>query len=388
MLTSDARTMLRGSAVRVHEQVMGRDAITLFGANEAAADVNIYDLNGNGVFEASETVATPARAAAIADYEFADDLHQPYVNEFILGLRRQFPWQLSVDVAGIYRSYKDNWARVDINGIYPSGPNQPFGGFGAVDPNRGIIFQQQNNSWSTLEYRALEVTVAKNMSHNFQLMAGVNRQWQHFGGTWNPTDPAKFIQPDTFPSDTLLYMPRGNNEENSLPIATGTTVHTYGPTWQEYSMRFGGTYMAPWGITLAGSYTMLAGPWSGPIVDQLPEGDPQLAVFGPASVRLANGTTQSNPLSTRMRFVFPTRGEGQVQAPPIKTLGLTVNKTVKLGGSREAVLGVAIFNVLNDGNYSQYNYNGANERFNTANYLQLRNQQPARAAQLTVLARF
>jgi hypothetical protein len=44
--------------------------------------------------------------------------------------------------------------------------------------------------------------------------------------------------------------------------------------------------------------------------------------------------------------------------------------------------------VLNDGNYSQYNYSGANERFNTANYLQLRNQQPARAAQLTVLARF
>ena len=173
-VTSDARTILRGSAVRVHEQVMGRDAITLFGANEAAADVNIYDRNGNGVFEASETVTTPARAASIADYEFADDLHQPYVNEFILGLRRQFPWQLSVDVAGIYRSYKDNWARVDINGIYPSGPNQPFGGFGAVDPNRGIIFQQQNNSWSTLEYRALEVTVAKNMSH--ELPADGRRQ--------------------------------------------------------------------------------------------------------------------------------------------------------------------------------------------------------------------
>jgi hypothetical protein len=387
-LTSDARTILRGSAVRVHEQVMGRDAITLFGANEAAGDVNIYDLNGNGVFEASETVTTPARAATIADYEFADDLHQPYVNELILGLRRQFPWQLSVDVAGIYRSYRDNWARVDINGIYPAGPNQPFGGFGAVDPNRGIIFQQQNNSWSTLEYRALEITVAKNMSHNFQLMAGLNRQWQHFGGTWNPTDPARFIQPDAFDSDTLIYMPRGNNEENSLPIATGTTVHTYGPTWQEYSMRFGGTYIAPWGVTLAGSYTILAGPWSGPIVDLLPVGDPQLAAFGPAQVTLANGTTQSNPLSTRMRFAFPTRGEGQVQAPPIKTLGLTLNKTVKLGGSREAVLGLAVFNVLNDGNYSQYNYSGANERFNTANYLQLRNQQPARAAQLTVLARF
>ncbi len=232
------------------------------------------------------------------------------------------------------------------------------------------------------------MTIAKNMANNFQLMAGVNRQWQQFGGTWNPTDPARFIQPDAFPSDALIYMPRGNNEENSLPIATGTTVHTYGPTWQKYSMRFGGSYIAPWGVTVAASYTVLAGPWSGPIVTQLPVGDPQLAVFGPTSVRLANGTTQSNPLATRMRFVNATRGDGQVQAPAIKTLGLTFNKTVRLGGSREVVAGVSIFNALNAGNYSQYNYSGANEVFNTANYLQFRNQQAARAAQATLLVRF
>jgi hypothetical protein len=387
-LTSDARTILRGSAVRVHEQVMGRDAITLFGANEAAGQVDEYDFNYDGVFESR--VVTPARSATIADYEFADGLHQPYVDEYILGLRRQFRGQFSVDVAGIWRSYQKMWARVDINGIYPSGPNQPFGGFGNIDPNRGIIFQQQNNSWSTLDYSALEVTVAKNMSNNFQMLAGFNRQWQSFGGTWNPTDPARFIQPNAFPSDALLYMPRGNNEDNSLPIATGTTVHTYGPTWQKYSIRLGGTYLLPWNVTLAGSYTILAGPWSGPIVDLLPENDPQLAVFGPARVTLPNGTTQSNPLSTRMRFVYPTRGEGQVQAPAVKTLGLTLNKSFRFGtaSAREFVAGLAIFNVLNAGNYSQYNYSGANEVFNTANYLQFRNQQPARAAQLTLLVRF
>jgi hypothetical protein len=385
-LTRDARTILRGSAVRVHEQVMGRDAITLFGANEAAEDRNEYDFDGNGVFES--VVVTPARSASIADYEFADGLHQPFVDEYIIGVRRQFGGQFSLDVAGIWRTYKDNWARVDVNGIYPSGPNQPFGGFGLIDPNRGIIFQQQNNSWSTLDYRAIEVTFAKNMSHNFQLLGGFNRQWQEFGGTWNPTDPARFIQPNAFPSDTLLYMPRGNNEENSLPINTGTTVHTYGPTWQKYSARFGGTYLLPWNMTLGGSYTILAGPWSGPIVDQLPVGDPQLAVFGPTSIRLPNGTTQSNPLSTRMRFVYPTRGEGQVQAPAIQTLGLTLNKTIRFAAQRELVVGASVFNVLNAGNYSQYNYNGANEVFNTANFLQLRNQQPARAAQLTVVMRF
>ena len=38
---------------------------------------------------------------------------------------------------------------------------------------------------------ALELTVAKNLSNNFQVMVGINRQWQQFGGTWNPTDPAR-----------------------------------------------------------------------------------------------------------------------------------------------------------------------------------------------------
>ena len=237
-------------------------------------------------------------------------------------------------------------------------------------------------------YRALEVTFAKNMSHRFQFLGGFNRQWQEFGGTWNPTDPARFIQPNAFPSDALLYMPRGNNEENSLPITTGTTVHTYGPTWQKYSARFGGTYLLPWNMTLG---RQLHDPGRSVVwPDRRSAAGWRSAARGVrADVHPApNGTTQSNPLSTRMRFVYPTRGEGQVQAPAIQTLGVTLNKSFRFAQQREFVAGVSIFNLLNAGNYSQYNYNGANEVFNTANYLQLRNQQPARAAQLTLLMRF
>ena len=43
--------------------------------------------------------------------------------------------------------------------------------------------------------------------------------------------------------------------------------------------------------------------------------------------------------------------------------------------------------ILNAGDYTQYNYNGANEQFNP-NYLGMRNQQPARALQVTVVYRF
>jgi carboxypeptidase family protein/TonB-dependent receptor-like protein len=385
LLTSDAKTVLRASYMRAGEQMMGRDAVTLFGAASRVGRRDEYDNNSDGIFET--VIVTPATSATIANYQFDPNLHQPYVDEFIVGFRKQFPGRIAVDVAGINRAYKDTYARLEINGFYPAGPNQPFGGFGAVDPTQGTVLQQTNNSWSQLNYTALEITITKQMSQHFQAMAGINRQWQHISGDWNPHDPAKFVQPNAFANDKLLYQPRGNNEENSLPLTTGTNTLTYGPTWQQYRLNFAGTYQAPFGVTLAASYTVEAGPWSGAIVTLLDPTDPALAVFGPSLIRLSNGTTASNPLSTRMRFVYPTRGDGQVMAPPVKTFGLKFGKLIPLGASRQAEIAANVFNILNAGDYTQYNYSGASETFNP-NYLQMRNQQPARALQMTVVYRF
>ena len=58
-----------------------------------------------------------------------------------------------------------------------------------------------------------------------------------------------------------------------------------------------------------------------------------------------------------------------------------------LGGDRQAEIAANLFNLLNAGNFTQYNYNGANETFNP-NFLQMRNQQPARALQVTLMYRF
>jgi len=286
LVTSDARNVLRGSYVRVGEQMMGRDAVTTFGGNARVGLRDDYGANLDQKIDS--TVLRPANTASVASYQFAPDLHQPYVDEFILGFRKQLPYSFGVDVAGIHRMYKDTYANYEINGFYPSGPNQPFGGYGAIDPNRGNVFQERNNTWSRLNYTALEITVTKNLTHGFQLMAGINRQWQNISGDFNPHDPAKFIQPSTFPNDKLLYMPRGNNEENSLPLTSGSTTLTYGPTWQKYRLNFGGTYLAKYDITLAASYTIEAGPWSGPIIDRF-AADP---VFGPSTVVSSTGVRQ------------------------------------------------------------------------------------------------
>ena len=383
MLTSDARNVLRTSWARLGEQVMGRDNVTTFGADNTVSFRREYDNDLDGVFET--TRLAPASTTTIAGEQIDKNLHQQYLDEFIFGFRKQFAGQIGMDAAYINRAYNDMWAEREINGYWPSAPGQPFGGFGRLDPNRGVILQQTNNSWSKLKYQAIEVTLTKNMSHGFQFMAGLNRQWHKMTGTWNPTDRAGFIQPNAFANDANLYMPRGNNDRDSLPD-TGNAL-SYGPTWMKYRGNLGVVWMAPLGLSIAGNFTMQAGPWSGAILKQLSATDPDIAKYGPATFRLPNGSIESNPLSTRNRYVYSTRGEGQIQAPAIMNLGVKVGKIVKLPGSREVELAGNIFNVFNDGAFTQYTYNSAYQSW-SPNFLQMRNRQPARAFQLTTVFRF
>jgi hypothetical protein len=382
ILTDDARNVLRASYGRLGEQVMGRDGVTIFGADDTVSFRREYDNDLDGVFET--TVLAPASSTSLAAQQIAEGLHQPYLDEFIVGFRRQFGWQIGLDVGYINRAYKHMWATVDINGIYPDGPGLPFLGFGRVDPNQGIVLQQTNNTWSQLKYQAIEMTLTKNMSHGFQMIAGLTRQWHKIDGTWNPTDPARFVQPNHFANNANLYMPRGNNDGNSLPD-TGNAL-SYGPTWMKYRGNLGGVWQAPWDINVAASATFQAGPWSGSPLYQLAANDPDVLRYGPATFRLANGSTAANPLATRNRYVFSNRGEGQVQAPMITTLGLKVGKVLRYQRYQLEVAG-NIFNLLNAGDYTQYSYNSAYQSW-SSNFLLMVNQQPARAFQLTVVTRF
>lgn len=152
LLTEDARNVLRGSYSRVHEQLQGgRHGVSSFGGDDSGALRDTYDLDGDGVFET--VFDTPARAATVSSQQFDPDMSQPYIDEWILGYRRQFPGQVSVDVAGIARVIDNQWALVDINGIYPDGPFQPFGGFGLVDPEQGRVDRLTNNDWSKIHYQ-------------------------------------------------------------------------------------------------------------------------------------------------------------------------------------------------------------------------------------------
>lgn len=378
LLTEDARNVIRASYGKLYEQVNGRDYIVQFNTTGGIEETNIY-IAPDG---ARTTVVTPPTRSVDPNLLFDKDLHQPFIHEYSVGYNRQLKGLMSVGVAWTHRRFHDNFAEVDINGIYPSQPFQPFGGFGLVDPNQGIITRETNATWTQVIVNAFEATFAKNMSNNFQVLASFTRQWQHLNGTWNPTDPARFVQPDAFANDRDLSQQLfGNGDDNTLNGGGRESGAAYRP----FSLRIGGQWNAPYGISLGGSYVIQAGGYVGPLLIQLPAGSPEVTQFGPATVRLANGTTQPNPLATRLRFQGPTRGDGQIRNDDAKYLQLKIGRIFRFG-TRSIEPAANIFNVFNTPANTQWN-TGANQTY-SPNYLARFNRHPPRSLQLSVALKF
>jgi hypothetical protein len=379
LLTEDAKNVVRASFARVHRQLMGgRDAVASFGAPPGSASLTTYDLDGDGVFEAQDP--SPAVELSVERLRFDPEFHQPYIDEYTLGYQRQFPLDMSLDVSMTTKAYRDQYGQTDINGKYPSEPFQPFQGFGLVDPNSGQISRLTNMTWSQAKYRGVMITMAKNMSNNFQVMASLQRQWQHQDGTWNPTDPAGFIQPDAFANNKTIWRQQDPVDQNSL--STGGSLRNT-PTWTPGSFRLAGTWNAPKGIVLSTSYTMVGGPWTGPILTQLAANDPNVTQYGPANF---NGF--ANPLRTRIRFLYTTRSEGQELLPWVHTINAKLGYRLQLRGAQHLQIGLNLFNILNSGRYTEWHRSGANLSHNPAFYLVQDNQQTSRSAQLDLAYRF
>jgi hypothetical protein len=259
------------------------------------------------------------------------------------------------------------------------------------------LYRVTNGDWTSTAYNAFQLVLTKNMSHNFQVLSTIHRQWAHLNGTWNPTDPARFIQPDAFANNKNIWRTDGLVDQDSL--TTGNTLIN-NPMWEPYSVRFAGTYNAPKGVVLSSSYTIVGGPWTGPVIDQLPANDPRLAVFGPATVVSSTGLGQPNPLATRIRFcgavvngkctdpsLVTNRADGQLEQNAVHIVGLKLAKRFDFG-QRNVEFAFNVFNLLNGGNFSEYNRSGANRFYSPSTYGTGTTLQEARGYQVNGVLRF
>ena len=92
-LTEDGRTVLRGSYGRVHEQMNGRDNITSSHSGASIGSYREYDHDLDGIPDFDRYV--PPRSNLDPAVLFNTEIGQPFVDELIGGVRRQFGGQFA-----------------------------------------------------------------------------------------------------------------------------------------------------------------------------------------------------------------------------------------------------------------------------------------------------
>ncbi|HLG59547.1 MAG TPA: TonB-dependent receptor [Vicinamibacterales bacterium] len=368
MLSSDLRQSLRASWSRVHENMTQNE--TQAGTNLAGLR-ELYDPAFDGSF--STVFATPPRTSLASNLTIdLDRYHQQYVAELIVGYRHQLPGQVAVDVSTMRRAYRDRPAAVAINGIYEGAV---FAGY--RDETQNEIYRLTPNRWNWPVSTSVQIEVSKSTSR-LRLIAGYVREYSHLAGTWQPNDPASFIQPDAFRHAGGIGFVNGCTSGPACPDANSLTAGFGGGTWRNHVANGGLTVNAPWGIHLATTYNFQTGPWSGPIQTLIPAPDPR---FGPPTVTLSNGRVVSNPLATTIRFAYATRADEQFRLAPLHIWNIKLARTVSLG-ARRLETALSVLNVTNHG-ADQILQPGANQQFSPFFHVGTSRQFP-RAFQLSI----
>src|SRR5437899_4824308 len=200
VLTSDEKNVVRANWGRVAD--LPQPGYLPSAGGNPIGFTDYYDNNLDGVFET--VLRSPPSTSAASNQVVDPNRHQPFIDEWIAGYRRQFPGQVSLDASYVHRAYRDRPANVETNGIYTGGV---FSGFSNVTQNQ--IYLVTNNPLNTQNYDGLEFTVAKRTS-KINLIAGYTRGWQNLDGTWIPNDPGAVIQPGALPNDKRIATRRGN----------------------------------------------------------------------------------------------------------------------------------------------------------------------------------
>jgi hypothetical protein len=348
VLTDDGRNVARFNFGRIAD--LPQSTYLPSAGGNPVGFTDYYDSNLDGVLET--VLRSPPITPENSNQRVDPDRHQPFIDEWIGGYRRQWPHQISMDVSAIRRTYNDRPAVVEINRLIDG---VTFVGY--ENESRNDIFFITNNHWNTQVYSGLELSVAKRTA-SLNLVAGYTRGWQHLDGTWVPGDPASFIQPEAFPNDRGIGTIRGNEPDSLSGMAD-----TRSPSWQKHALRAGAAFNAPWRLLIASNVVFLSGPYSGPIVTRSAAPDPR---FGPPIVALSNGRLVSNPLATTIRFAHATRGEGQIEAPALLIWNVRLGREIVTGRHRISTA-IDVNNVTNRGAYQQF-LPGGNQIYNTNSY--------------------
>ncbi len=156
MITSDQRNAVRAAFMRAHD-APSINQVALGAGTNTLGFRELYDVNLDGVFETERI--TPTTTRLNPNRIIDPDYHQPFVDEWTVGYRRQLPGQAVVDVGFIHRDYRDRIALVEQNFIYE---DNVFKGY--YDESLNEISRLTTNEWNHPVYKAFEILATKQSS--------------------------------------------------------------------------------------------------------------------------------------------------------------------------------------------------------------------------------
>ena len=351
VLTSDQRNVagiVHATSTRQREPVVSQWCRDPGSGRAPSGYTDYYDMDSDGTLETS--ISTRG-TTAVSTRVMAADYHQPFVDEWTAGYRRQLPGGISLDAGFIHRDFRDRTALVQHNGIYDG---NRFLGYqnGALSE----VFLVTNNRWNWPVYDAFEISGAKR-SDRLQILGSYTRAWSHLAGTWQPYDPASFIQPEAFAFARGL--PNNDNRTASLNNGYGPAVPPpwSGPEWSDHVANLAVAGRAPWNILVAASYGA-----EGLLVrSNFDDADLiRPAVRGPFYHAPERRFSTESP-GDEVPFAYSTRSEGQVVLPARHHLNLRVGREFRLRGDRRLELDLDIFNVPNLAGFQSLPGRGATE---------------------------
>jgi len=240
-ITGDGKTLLKAHYGRYYEG--------LFGSFYYWLTPNAFpELVENRVFPSGHTDFF----ASVRATQFAidDNLRQPRVDQYILGIDRELTPGFTLSLTGVYRENKDIIETVSRDGIFVpvSGVSEetglPVTLFDYLNPNEDTLIIK-NVPELHRKYKAAILTGTKRLSHNWQLMASYvyskstgNVDNQSFSSTSGGNAPSSWL-------DT----------PNSLANSEGRL--TYDNTHQ---VKLQAQYVIPqWNMTFSGNYWYITG---------------------------------------------------------------------------------------------------------------------------------
>lgn len=320
-LTSDQKQSVRFGISRKQEEINGAWERSEINSGSAGGTSKI-DTDLDGTWDIIQSFnpmdSTPINYLDNPQISYAEDFGPALLDTFQIGYSIVLPLHVKFDVAFLYNinhnghtTYNDNW-------IWENGQV-----VGVNDPSQPYTYRYINDRWSSVHYRSFELLATKEFSSGWQLLASYTNQDSTLKGQWNPHT----VLPHVYPESWFEVSHYGNLAPHLFNLAA--------------------SFILPYDIILNANINARAGYFE----------DPRQHPFDysqPYYITLPDGSVTQNPYRVA-QYAQPRNAE-RSQMNGVANVNIGIGKQFRLG-SYTLSSQLQIFNLFNDGNYTDASWN-------------------------------